>query len=497
MAIVWRIAGSIAVLAGLWAVRQLFKRRRLPPPPWRVPAAAILLHCAQPALTAWLPAVAASPLNHTVNLLISFAWLSLVSWAVLELPPCWGIGKAIPQIIRDLINLTLAALLTALTLHHAKVNLVGLVTTSAVLTAVLGLAGQETLKDLLAGISMQISPPFRVGDWIEIEDMRGTVRSVTLMNTELQSVDGARTVIPNNKAAEALIRRFRPQEPVGNRFMIGLDYSHPPAQAVDLMLNVLNQHPKVLRTPAPQIWISEFADSSINYEILIFQKEVSEGERLQLRGEIYQQLWYALQRAGRSIPFPVVQLRRADPSQAEDRQQLQDVSTKAEALAANPLFTNLSAEQRTDLAQVTRFLSFGPGETIVTEGEHGDCLYQVISGRLEVLKATPGDASQQMRVATLEENSVFGEMTLCTDAPRHATVRTLSESLLLEVERRDLAPLLENNPGLLEQFGQLVSERQARLRELNQSTPPIQTSWLIDKMRQLLSGSSKAGASKS
>jgi CRP-like cAMP-binding protein len=181
-----------------------------------------------------------------------------------------------------------------------------------------------------------------------------------------------------------------------------------------------------------------------------------------------------------------VELRQHKPAEAGERALIPNTDARARILASNPLFTHLSETEQRALAETTRCLHFAPGETVVKEGEAGDCLYQVISGRLEVVKSSPGSKNLDLRVAILEPNSVFGEMTLCTDAPRHATVRTISESLLLEVERRDLTPLLENNPALLEQLGQLVSSRQAKLQELNEASTPVQTSTLIDKMRSLL-----------
>jgi CRP-like cAMP-binding protein len=83
---------------------------------------------------------------------------------------------------------------------------------------------------------------------------------------------------------------------------------------------------------------------------------------------------------------------------------------------------------------------------------------------------------------------VFGEMTLCLDAPRQATVRSLDETMLLEVERGDLAPLLVANPALLEQLEQLVSQRQQHLSDLNDGAAAAQRRSLRTVMRQLFSG---------
>ena len=486
-----RIAASAGLLIGLWLLRHLLQRQRLPPPPWRLPAAALILQLLGDPLASLLqPGGAQSLLLLLDGLATTYALLVLVSWGLLQLPPALGLTRAIPQILRDLLVLAAAALLTILSLRQAGVNLVGLVTTSAVLTAVIGLAAQETLKDLFGGLSMQIGSAFAVGDWVDLGEQRGSVESITLMNTVLRNLEGAEIVIPNSRVAAAAARRCRPGQPVGHRFTLGLDYNHPPAQALLLLQQTLLNHPDVLDQPAPQVWISRYGESAVEYELLLFQREAGDRPQYQLRGALLEQIWYALQREGHSIPAQVVELRRSRArEQPEGSTDWSSSEQRAQRLASNPLFAGLSPQELTTLAPLTRCLRFGPGETVVREGEAGDCLYQVLSGAVEVRKKGPGgsDASDR-EVAQLAADAVFGEMTLCTDAPRNATVRALEETVLLEVERRDLVPLLEANPRLLEQLGALVSARQQELDRFSATAASERSGWLVDRMRQLFAG---------
>ena len=482
----WGFVTGVLLLVALLALRALLKSRALPPPPWRLPVAAVLLQWLVSPVATLLPTESRLLVLRLDDLAATYALLALLSWALLQLPGSLGIGRTMPQILRDLLTLTAGAVATVLTLQQARVNLVGLVTTSAVLTAVLGLAAQESLKDLFGGLSMQIGGAYRVGDWVDLGNHRGRVESITLMNTVLSSLDGAELVIPNSQAAAAWVRRFRAQDPVGNRFSLGLDYSHPPAQALHLLLEVAHRHPDVLAVPAPRAWLKAYGDSAIEYELLVFQQEAGDGPTWRLRGDLLEQIWYALNREGHRIPFPVLELRQPDPvGNQQDAQAWQEPEQRAHLLASNPLFASLSAHERDTLAPLTRCLLFGPGETVVREGERGDCLYQVVQGSLEVSKQGDTTGGPALEVARLEASAVFGEMTLCTDAPRNATVRTLTETVLLEVERRDLIPLLDANPALLEHLGALVSARQQALERLNDQAAAQQTRWLIDRMRQL------------
>jgi len=158
-----------------------------------------------------LPTPMAPWLRLAVELLILYTGLRLLGWLVLQLPERLGLWRGPSKILSDLLLLLIGTVITVIVVQQrGQVNLVGLVTTSAVLTAVIGLAAQETLKDLFAGITLQLDPPFREGDWIDVDDMRGTVSQLTLMNTHLSSVDGCQIVISNQIVAEATLRRFRP-----------------------------------------------------------------------------------------------------------------------------------------------------------------------------------------------------------------------------------------------------------------------------------------------
>lgn len=84
------------------------------------------------------------------------------------------------KIFKDCILILGGATLIFLTLkQQSNIDLVGLITTSAVLTAVLGLAAQEPLKDLISGVSLQLEQVMKEGDWVEIDNLVGQVTSIS------------------------------------------------------------------------------------------------------------------------------------------------------------------------------------------------------------------------------------------------------------------------------------------------------------------------------
>ena len=438
-------------------------------------------HAAHAALSGWL--------HLGGRLLLIYAALKMAGWLLLELPEQLGLWRGPSKILRDLLLLLIGAAITVvLVQQHRQVNLVGLVTTSAVLTAVVGLAAQETLKDLFAGITLQLDPPFREGDWIDLGDVRGTVTQLSLMNTNLSAMDGSQIVLSNSTVAQATLRRFSPGQAVGNRLSIGLDYALPPSEALALLREVLRLHPDVLNQPAPQAWVGAYHDSSISYEILAFQAEAGDRRSYELRSSLLEQIWYALERSGQTLPFPVREIRRRREGQgpASIDWSQSGVEHKVELLGSNPLLKQLRLDQRQRLAALTRCLRFAAGEVVVREGDPGNALYQVISGSVEVLKRNAPGAPLQ--VATLGKGDVFGEMTLCTDEPRNATVQTVEPTVLLEVERGDLLPLIASDPALLERIARLVAARRSQLERLTQEESRSITDTLLRRMQQLFHG---------
>jgi CRP-like cAMP-binding protein len=235
----------------------------------------------------------------------------------------------------------------------------------------------------------------------------------------------------------------------------------------------------------------DFGQSAIVYELQVWQREMNLRAVLDLRSELLEQIWYALQRAGQSIPFPVQELqpRRRRPEAGESTG-----NASAPELEGSALFAVMTAEQRQQLAASGTVVHFGPGEASVREGEPGDCLYQVLRGRVEVLKAVgPG---RQVAVRQLEAGELFGEMTLLLDAPRSATVRALEECRLLQLDRAALAPVLQGQPELMQRLADQVSRRRQELEQLGNHESEPQQSGLLATMRRLFQAVSGRSASE-
>ena len=402
---------------------------------------------------------------------ITFLWtiscIKLASWAILEVTADLGWWRPTAKILRDLIDLAIITAITLVILHRDyNINLVGIAATSAVLTAIVGLAAQETLKNLFAGLSLQLESPFHEGDWIDLGNTRGVVSSLQLMTTRIRTMEGALVVVPNSRIAAEGVLRFTAGEKVGQIIEVGLDYGFPPRQAIELIESVVSQHKLVLKTPPPEIMVHSYAESAVSYEIRIYQASAPEME--ELRSDLLEQIWYALQRIGQSIPYPV-RVDRTTPAPVLLPSNAMDDVVIEDAIKSIDLFQNLNHIEIKELAKSARCETFAPGELLIHQGETGKGLFIVIQGELLVNQTMHSGVKKIL--GTLHERDVFGEMSLCTGASHSADIRCTTESVIVTIEKEDLLPIMKTKPQLIEHMGSLMARRQNKNKhEINDNS---------------------------
>ena len=403
----------------------------------------------------------------SITLLWIISCIKLGSWAVLEVPANIGWWRPTAKILRDLINLAIITAITLVIIHRDySINLVGVAATSAVLTAIIGLAAQETLKNLFAGLSLQLESPFHEGDWIDLGNTRGVVSSLQLMTTRIRTMEGALIVVPNSRIAAEGVLRFTAGEKVGQIIEVGLDYGFPPRQAIELIESVVSQHKLVLNTPAPEIMFHSYADSAVIYEIRIYQSTAPEME--ELRSDLLEQIWYALQRIGQSIPYPV-RVDRTTPAPVLLPSNAMDDIVIEDAIKGIDLFQNLNQIEIKKLAESAKCETFAPGELLIQQGETGKGLFIVIQGELEATQIM--NSGIKKILGALYEKDVFGEMSLCTGASHIADIRCTKESVIVTIEREDLIPIMKIKPQLIEHMGSLMAQRQSKNKhEINENS---------------------------
>lgn len=412
--------------------------------------------------TDWVATVAqASLLLVTARTALLVVTDSLIGRAVL--PP-------VPKIIADILQGLLYGVVALISLHGAGFEPGELLTTSALLTAVIGLALQDTLGNLFSGLAMQAAKPFEVDDWVQVDGntaYTGKILEIGWRATRMLTIDESEIVIPNGVLAKAVLRNFTKPTPVERRqVLFGVDYRHPPGRVRTAALDALRGLPGILAQPEPSVVTLDLADSGIQYALRYYIDQHAEGTPID--ATVRERLWYALQRRGLSFPFPQrdVHLYTHGPAErAADH--AADVEARSIFLRFVPLFQGLPEPVVRELAERARTQHFGAHEAIVRQGEPGDDMYVLVRGTVSV---RVGDAE----VATLGREGYFGEASLLTGEPRGATVVALTEVELCEVGHEALQTVLRCHPELYDTLTAAMVERQlVRDAQLaNASRPP-------------------------
>src|SRR3989338_983180 len=403
---------------------------------------------------------------------IPVAEMIVLSWAMIRLIFALFVdhilklfGKQpLPKITRDFILLLVYAVVGFILLRtKGEVNLTGLLTTSAVLTAVIGLAAQSTLTNLFSGLTLQMERPYNIGDWIQLGDTIGQGVGITWKSTRLIAREDEMIFIPNMTISQSIIKNFsKPSTRHNASLLIGIDYNIAPNKVREMMLEVVKQHPLVLHFPPPEVRVKEFGDSAVLYQIIFAHDHYAEEPRI--KTEINHQLWYALKRHQIKIPFPIRDVHHAHIERR--RQEKEAVHFREEAekiLSSIPLFTALSDDDRKQIAETIFLKEFGDHEIIVRQGEEGDSLYIIHNGACNVFLGSNG--KEPKKIATMHEGHFFGEMSLLTGEPRSATVRAHRDTSVFEIKKEALKHLLEKNPTLSMKLAEALAARKMELSE--------------------------------
>jgi small conductance mechanosensitive channel len=196
------------------------------------------------------------------------------------------------------------ALFAILALQNLGVELLPLIAGLSVLGAGVALATQGVLSNLVAGLSIIFAKPFRVGEYIAIVGVEGSVQSVTLFSTTLTHVDQSRVVIPNRKIVGEILHnygRIRQLE-----VTVGVAYDTDLNTPLTLIQQVLAANPRVLKEPPAVVQAVRLGDSSVG---LAVRPWVAVQDQVAASGEICAAVLESLRAGGVVMPPPQREVR--------------------------------------------------------------------------------------------------------------------------------------------------------------------------------------------
>ncbi|MGD0614318.1 MAG: mechanosensitive ion channel family protein [Verrucomicrobiota bacterium] len=202
------------------------------------------------------------------------------------------------------IRLLIFGLAVVLALDKFGVPITPMIAGISVAGVGIGLAMQGVLGNLMAGLTIIFTKPFRVGEFIEVVGVSGQVQAVELFTTTLLHSDRSCVVVPNRKLVGEILHNYGQIRQLD--LTVGVAYGTNIDQVLALVREILQAHPRVLKDPAPVLGISALAESSISLSIKPWTTVPDFGPA---QAELYQTLLEQFRAARIEIPFPQREVR--------------------------------------------------------------------------------------------------------------------------------------------------------------------------------------------
>ena len=167
----------------------------------------------------------------------------------------------------------------------------------------LGFGLQEIFANFVSGLIILFERPIRVGDTVSVGDIHGTVSRIRIRATWITGFDRKELIVPNKAFVTGQLVNWTLSDPILRlEIPVGIAYGSDTDRAVQVLRQVANDSPLVLRSPAPQIFFLSFGDSSLLFELRVFTRGVE--QRFRLRHELHMSVDKAFREAGIEIAFP-------------------------------------------------------------------------------------------------------------------------------------------------------------------------------------------------
>jgi small-conductance mechanosensitive channel/CRP-like cAMP-binding protein len=409
-------------------------------------------------------------------------------------------GRTPPRIVEDLTIIAAYVIYGLTQLRGAGVDLTSIVATSAVITAVLAFAMQDTLGNMLGGLALQLDNSVQVGDWIRVDDQVGRVRDIRWRSTLIETRNWETVVIPNSmlmKGRVALLGR-REGLPLQLRRSIefAVDPGVPPARVIATLDDEMREVaiPNVARAPAASCVLLNFEDGNLRYRLRYFLTNLLEDDLTDSMVRVH--LFASLQRADIRIAEPqrTVHAVQRDQAHAETVRR-RELTRRLEMLRGVDMFAELSDDEKAEIAERLQYAPFARGDIITKQGDASHWLYIVAFGEAEVLYELP-DAPPRV-VGTLHAGQFFGEMGLLAGEARYATVIAKTDVECYRLDKAAFQGLLLSRPGIAEEVSRVVGSRRGDLDQAREAfaiarNSPGQPVDLLARIRRFF-GLRKAG----
>ena len=349
--------------------------------------------------------------------------------------------------------------------------LTSILVTGGGLTIALGFGIQGLINDLFSSLAIQLDPPFKVGDFINVhhrylaaEGLIGRVEETNWRTTRMWTTDRNYIIVPNSYITTQILTNYSMPKSL-SRFEMNytLDFAIPSDRAIRIFNAALldSVGPKgPVASPKPTTILTGIDSDGAVYKLKYFL-EPTEVSPPKARNTINANVIYHLANAGMSHSYAKQDIflgrmpkRQKSWSNKEDRMDL---------LSNIALFQDFSGELLEAITNSFHLRELKPEEVLINQGDDGESLFVLVEGLLEVSLQVEGE---KRHLTFLRPGSFLGEMALLTGEKRSADVTSSTESLVGELTKESIMSLATENPEVLNKMTAVVAKRRLKNEEM-------------------------------
>lgn len=397
----------------------------------------------------------AGALHKTFIFLSTIGAVFLLRWILVDTPQRLLKNYTIAPLIRTIVSLVLffGAIMFLLS-RIFGIDLLPLLTTSAVITGIIALSLQDTFKNLFTGFWINTERIVAKGDWVRIDGREGIVIEVTWRMTHIMTRENDVIHLPNRLVADGVLENYTyPTKLHVVEVRIGAGFNDPPNKVKETLLDIARDAKSVLSIPAPEVWVIEYKDYYINYGLRVWISDFKHAP--DVKTDLNTRIWYAFKRGMIEIPFPEQTIHMRPLHRPEPAGHI------IKALKGIEFLGLLKEDELKDVASAARIEMFAAGETIMRQGDAGQTCYFIESGGAEVFHRT--EAGAEELVAALGAGDFFGEMSLLAGEPRSATVAAKEDCRCIVIGSEAFISIFKENPGVAERLSVVLARRTIEL----------------------------------
>lgn len=212
-----------------------------------------------------------------------------------------NLDPSLKPFLKSLFNMIMKVLLVITVMSMIGIEMTSFIAILGAAGLAIGMALSGTLQNFAGGVIILIIKPFKVGDFIEAQGFSGTVQAIQIFNTIMKTPNNQVIYVPNGALSTNAITNYSVEDTRRLVQTYGIDYGDDIDKARSIIERIVNSDDRVLKDPAPQVWVEGLGDNSVNLSMRVWS---TNSDYWNLHFETIEKVKKEFDKEGISFPFP-------------------------------------------------------------------------------------------------------------------------------------------------------------------------------------------------